>query len=240
MQRPDPASADDLRPAKDGEPRHGADADDTTVLELFGLRLTVANPRLAEILLMDAKQALTTDVRDLADPGRARATIAEAAEAVPEVIVAIPTVRDADEHRSRVGFRERVEEVGAGLGFTVSPDGTWASESGLRIAVRPVDRDVSLAAAADFIAKLEYARSTHGTFDSGLIVTAMQQDADDFALAIRQARLFHAMRTVSVENLDRIRWMHASGALTHRQAAALLSPVFDADVGELVALLGPR
>ncbi len=33
---------------------------------MFGLTLEVSNPRLAELLTMDAKEALVTDVRELA------------------------------------------------------------------------------------------------------------------------------------------------------------------------------
>lgn len=35
------------------------------VLEVFGIKLEVSNPRLAELLTMDAKEALTSDLRDL-------------------------------------------------------------------------------------------------------------------------------------------------------------------------------
>lgn len=209
----------------------------TTVLEMFGVRLTVANPRLAEVLLMDAREALASDVRELAEPERVRERRAEAREALPDVIMAVQTPRDDDERRARALFRERVDSIGTALGFEVGPGGLWRSPAGITIAVRPVANDVSEAAAADFIAKLESARGGAQGFDSGLIVTGEQGDSDDFALAIRQAHLHSTMRTVSLANLERILGFLERGVLDHPRVVALLSPIFDADVGELVRLV---
>ncbi|MDP2182661.1 MAG: hypothetical protein Q8K99_08850, partial [Actinomycetota bacterium] len=87
----------------------GADAadDDTTVLELFGFKLHVSNPRLAEVLAMDAREAMLADVRELADPTAIRQARETLAEAAPEVMVAPATAYTEDESRQRVEIRQQ-------------------------------------------------------------------------------------------------------------------------------------
>ncbi|PKQ30336.1 MAG: hypothetical protein CVT60_00605 [Actinobacteria bacterium HGW-Actinobacteria-10] len=215
-----------------------ADDEETTVLELFGIKLNVRNPRLAEALLMDAKEALNTDVRHLGDAEAIRMAQAEISQAVPDVIVSVPTAHDADLDRHRTEFRQRVDHLGTELGFSVEPDGTWRSPLGLVLAVRSVIQDVSAAGAADLVAKLEEARRAGTTLcDSALIVARAQQDATDFALAIRQLKLHHMFRTVSVDNLELMKAMRLRGTLDHVHALALLSPVSEADVGEVLDII---
>ncbi|MHB9002497.1 MAG: hypothetical protein ACYC6C_00320 [Coriobacteriia bacterium] len=222
----------------DTSDRSTTDDGETTVLELFGIKLNVRNPRLAEALLMDAKEALTTDVRKLGDAESMRRIQAEITQAVPDVIVSVPTTHDSDLQRMRGEFRSRVDALGTALGFSVEPDGTWRSSVGLTLAVRAVQQDVSAAAAADFAAKLNEARRSGATVgDSALIVTRTQDDARDFALAIRQLKLHHTFRTVSVDNLDLMAAMIARCTLDHVHALALLSPVSEADVGEVLDII---
>lgn len=212
--------------------------EETTVLELFGIKLNVRNPRLAEALLMDAGAALTTDVRQLGDAESIRQTQAEMSQAAPDIIVSVPTAHDSDQVRLRAEFRTRVGELGTALGFSVEPDGTWRSSVGLSLAVRSVMQDVSAAAATDFVAKLDEARRANNNgSDSALIVARAQQDASDFALAIRHLKLHDTFRTVSVDNLEMMAAMMQRGTLDHVHALALLSPVSEADVGEVLDII---
>lgn len=68
------------------EPTGGSDR--YAVLEVFGLKLEVSNPRLAELLTMSAREVLTSDVMDLMG---GRASAEEIAEAVPDSVVAAAT-----------------------------------------------------------------------------------------------------------------------------------------------------
>jgi len=54
-----------------------------TVLEVFGIKLQVSNPRVAEILTMDAKEVLAGAPRDLGSPQAEQELRAEAAQAAP-------------------------------------------------------------------------------------------------------------------------------------------------------------
>jgi hypothetical protein len=56
-------------------------------------------------------------------------------------------------------------------------------------------------------------------------------------VAIQQRRLYHAMRTISIENLLDVERMYESGVLDHRQVVVLLAPVANIDVGEILAVL---
>ena len=132
--------------------------DGSTVLELFGVELKVRNERLADVLKMDAKEALGTDVKELADGQASRRRAAEAAEAVPEVILSPATAREEAEAHDRAEVRQRVSALGGALGFDVRANGEWSSPSGVGLITRVVDRVLSPAAAVDLVSKVEQVR----------------------------------------------------------------------------------
>jgi hypothetical protein len=208
------------------------------VLQVFGLELEVSNSRLADLLTMDAKDALTTDVRDLGAGERVSAVAAEAFEAAPDVVLAPTVARDAEEARVRQEFRAAVREVGEALSFDAGADGLWRSSEGVVILTRAIERPLSFAAAVHYVTELASRREAIAGSDStALFVTVDQQTADVFKVAVRQRRLHGVMRTVSFDNLMELRSLHASGGLDHRQTVALLVPLVDIDVGEILSIV---
>lgn len=208
------------------------------VLEVFGLKLEVSNPRLAELLTMDAKEALTSDVRDL---GSSRAVLEfreEAAQAAPDVVLAPPTPKDDDEAAARRQFRARAAAIGEALGFGCTPDGVWRSETGVSILTRAIERPVSLAAASHYVAELATRREQlGGPGASVLFIAESQQSADVFKVAIRQQNLYDLMRVISIENLQDVRRLHGIGVVDHSKAVILLAPAAAIDVGEILSVL---
>lgn len=208
------------------------------VLDVFGLKLEVSNPRLAELLTMDAKEALTSDVRDL---GSSRAVLEfreEAAQAVPDVVLAPPTPKDDDEAAARRQFRARAAAIGEALGFGCTPDGVWRSETGVSILTRAIERPVSLAAASHYVAELATRREQlGGPGASVLFIAESQQSADVFKVAIRQQNLYDLMRVISIENLQDVRRLHGIGVVDHSKAVILLAPAAAIDVGEILSVL---
>src|SRR5450756_2507334 len=80
------------QPEMDADVRDESDgSDERYTFNVFGLKLEVSNPRLAELLAMDAREALTTDVRELASPRAVRELRDEAAQALPDVVMSPPT-----------------------------------------------------------------------------------------------------------------------------------------------------
>ncbi|MDZ4065178.1 MAG: hypothetical protein U1E22_11005 [Coriobacteriia bacterium] len=212
--------------------------DGATVLDVFGVSLKVHNPRLAEILTMDAREALASDVRDLADGSAVRAAQAETAQALPDVLIAQPTPHEADNARARTEMRQIMNGLGSALGFDVRPDGVWISPTGFTVVTRAVHRPVSLAAAADFIDKVEKRRRTDASPDSStLVVVDTQQTADVFKVAIRQRRAYETVRTISLDNLRFVRYLCSAEVVDHHAALALLTPAADVDVGELLSIV---
>jgi hypothetical protein len=210
------------------------------VLDVFGLKLEVSNPRLAELLTMDAKQALTADIRVL----NPRSTTGELrpgdlAEALPETVVSIPTPHDQETTRARKVFRDRVATAGKALGFDTHADGLWVSPSGVRILTRTSDRSLSVAAATHFVGEMSLIHQQRDDMNdcSVLFVVCDQQTSDVFKVAIRQRRMFSIMRTASVDHLEEMCSMMQAGTLNHAQATALLAPVANIDVGEMMAVL---
>ncbi|MDP2181090.1 MAG: hypothetical protein Q8K99_00780 [Actinomycetota bacterium] len=212
--------------------------DGATVLDVFGVSLKVHNPRLAEILTMNAREALVTDVRDLADGSAVRAARAETVQAMPGVLISQPTPHEADDARARGEMRQLVSGLGSALGFDVHPNGAWASPTGFTVVTRAVHRPVSLAAAADFIDKVEERRRADAGPDSStLVVVDTQETADVFKVAIRQRRAYETVRTISLDNLRFARLLCNAEVVDHRAALALLTPAADVDVGELLSIV---
>ncbi len=204
------------------------------VLEVFGVKLQVSNPTLAELLTMDAAEALTADIGALSRPRVDRAEITEAAL---ETVISPPTAASEYHERSRLAFRAAVDGLGSRLGFEVRPDGTWLSPVGIRIHTRTVERSLTAAAAAHFVNEVSALSGPAQPDTAVLFIVDSQETADVFRFAIRQRHLHHLMRTVSRGNLAELCALHDSGALDHRKVLVLLAPVADIDVGEMLSVL---
>lgn len=225
-------------------PDGGQDSNDDrrfAVLNVFGLTLEVSNPRLAELLTMDARSALATDVKELIqqDAGEVSATLAEVAQALPDVMVTPQTPHAEESARVRLEFRSRCEGVGRALGFETHGDGLWMSPTGVGVLTRTVERPVSLAAAAHFVNEMDsmHEQRSDKAETSVLFVVDGQQTADVFKVAIRQRRLYHTMRTVTIDNLEEMHTMMHNRTLLHNDAVMLLAPVANIDVGEMLSVL---
>jgi hypothetical protein len=215
-----------------------ADRDRFSVMEVFGLKLEVSNPRLAELLTMDAKSALTSDVRDLGTAQAVREFREEVAQAAPEVVIAPPTPKDDEDAAYRKDFRARVAALGTDLGFDSSPDGVWESPAGLSIVTRAVERPVSLAAASHYVSELANRRERIGGIGASvLFIAESQQSADVFKVAIRQQQLYDVMRVISLDNLVDIGRLRSAGAVDHAKAVILLAPTATIDVGEILSVI---
>lgn len=202
------------------------------VLDVFGLTLEVSNPRLAELLTMDASAALNSDIRDLVVADRRAVS-----EAIPDAVVAMPTPHTEAVDKSRREFRQRVDGLGATLGFSVGADGTWSSPTGIDIVVRPVERPLTAAAAAHYVAEVASVTDRLPETTTVLFVVADQHTTDAFKVAIRLRRLHDLMRTISVVSLEEAARMWDAGRLDHRNVLVLLAPIANIDVGEMMAIL---
>lgn len=209
----------------------GATGNRFAVLDVFGITLEVSNPRLAELLTMDASEALTSDMRDLVSADR-RAV----AEALPDAVVTMPTPHSEIAERTRREFRSRADSLAATLGFTVESDGTWCSPTGIDIVMRTIERPLTAAAAAHYVSEVAAVTDRLPESSTVLFVVADQATADAFKVAIRQRKLHNLMRTIAIDSLQRVSDMHASGRLDHRNILVLLAPIADIDVGEMIAV----
>jgi hypothetical protein len=224
--------------SESGDTAATADDGRYTVLDVFGLKLEVSNPRLADLLTMDAGKALTADVRDLGTPEAMRSQRQAAEQAVPEIVLAPPTARDEMDERHRREFRGQVARIGGSLGFESTPDGIWHSPAGLVILTRGIDRPVSFAAASHFVGEIALHReSLAGPDATALFIVDGQQSADVFKVAIRQSHLYNVMRVISIENLLEIERLLAGDSIDHSKALVLLTPAANIDVGEILSVM---
>jgi hypothetical protein len=202
------------------------------VLDVFGLTLEVSNPRLAELLTMDASDALTSDLRELTVADRRAVS-----EALPDSVVTMPTPHTEVAQQARRAFRSRADDLAGGLGFTVESDGTWCSPVGIDIVTRTIDRPLTAATAAHYVSEVAAVTDRLPETSTVLFVVPDQPTADVFKVAIRQRKLHNLMRTIGMDSLESVREMHAAGRLDHRNILVLLAPIADIDVGEIIAVI---
>lgn len=216
---------DERQSAASGEP--------TEVLEVFGMKLKVYNPRLAELLTMEAKEALRSDVVDLVVGGGADEEgdepVGGVAETPPEAQApAEPTPAEAPAET------DHLQRIGHILGFDAGSGGAWKSSTGIQVLVRRVGGQASLDEAAQHIRSLSDDQRSMGQDAAALFVVDDQIEVDTFRVAIRKASLYSEMRVISERNLEEIARLRAAGRLSHRQVVLLMVPLADIDVGELL------
>jgi hypothetical protein len=209
--------------------------DDDSVMELFGFKVKVSNPRLAEVLRMDAKAALTSDVRQLLSPEQKRQQQADLAQAMPDAVVAEQTSRDIRDVTRRSGMRGRADAIAGALGFDADADGSWRSSSGFNIRTRLVDDAVSPATAADAVSKLAPLFNPIRTDESVLFIVEGEGSATSYFLAIRQQRAHAWARMIRLSDLEALRSLRTTGVADHELILSILCAVMSADAGVLVS-----
>jgi len=216
---------------------HSQDATEPTIIDALGIELSVSNEAVADALRAsaDSQPLIEPPVHDAEDIRRMRA---DAAEAVPDVIIAVQTPRDTEEARVRAELRIRVDILGRALGFEVQPDGVWRTGNGQSVTVRIVSYVSSAAAAADMLAKIATTLEGGGDDGQALIVTGEQADADALSAAIRP-RESGRFRIASLATLQEISTLCAEGRLDGLAAQGLLIPSIHSDVARMLALLKP-
>lgn len=212
---------------------HGA----YTVMEIFGVELKVRNPRLAEVLTMEASHALAADVREITDPAAFRRAREELAEAVPDVILSPESPHMHDVARARSELRARADSIARAIGFDTAAGGAWVSPTGISLITRVAERVPTFAAAVDAAEKLAGRLGEQREECSALLLVDSQETADVYKVAIRQRRLHDVMRTISLENLGHVRELVAGDVIDHARALVLLSPLVDIDVGEILSIV---
>lgn len=205
----------------------------TTVLEVFGVKLAVKNRRLAEILTMDAAEALGLDKRH-ADEDYMPAEQSQPdllTEAVPDVHFPVTGAEEEAESRLRTQVRLRADTVASGLGFDVLPGGRWQPPAAPLIHTRILVRTPTPAAAAHMVAKLtEVVLSSAGSPASVLLIASDRAAVPPLLTAIDVRGLHTSFRIVTMSDLERLRDVCAGAPDPAAVAAAFLSPAGGVDV----------
>lgn len=212
--------------------------DRSTVVEVFGVKLSVKNRRLAEILTMDAAEALGLESRT-SNPGGDHAVAPEVvSEAVSYTTLCGPSPDDEVEAQLRVELRQRVEAIAATLGFIVAPGGKWYSASGLTLHTRIVPHTVSAAGATDMVGKLVALMNSRSSAESILLISPSQEVIETFVRAIKERGAHALFRVASVGDLEALRAVSEVGGADHSAFVATLSPQAAVNVGAAISLLG--
>lgn len=226
------STVDEPKKNKKEENSSEESSDQFEVLDVFGLKLKVSNSRLAELLTMEAKEALTTDVKKLVGQETER-TKAEP-QSLEAKIAEVPTlagIASLDDYHRAVGA------IGKRLGFEVDASGVWHSPSGIAFIVRPVKDYIEVEKAKLYATELFSRLGETGKEVAGLFVVSDQLGVDTFKVAIRAEHLYHALRVISYDNLKEVLLFKENGRLTHAQVVTLMSPLDEIDLGELMNVL---
>ena len=199
-------------------------------LVVSGIEIEVTNPSLAASFA----EALREDVVEAHSDVIDQRTVTEG---VPDTVVRLSTPRAEAEERMRRELRSRVMAAGVALGFEVSGEGTWGSDTGVSIMTRVNERRTTPAAAVHFVSEIERTVRTEYERGSVLFVVAHQDDVESFAVAIRYRAACDRMRAISVDDLERLVVLSLKGNVGHSEAAAVLSPIAGIDAGALVGLV---
>lgn len=200
------------------------------VLEVFGIPLEVSNPRLADLLTMDAKEALREDVVVMKDKlvGTSQGTVTEERRR-----------SDPDEAPSHAEtFKSRADDAGEQLGFEVGSGGVWKSPTGVVILVRVIEENPTMEKAKRYAGALSEALGKLARDSAGLFVVHDQMTCDIFKAAIRSQNLYDSVRVIAADNVDKLLVWRREGRLAHRQVVTLLVPLENIDVGELLNVVG--
>lgn len=212
----------------------------TTVLEVFGMKLQVKNRRLAEVLTMDAAEALGLERRPGQKPGAEHAERIEPeviSEAVPDVLLSMGGAREEEESRLRAETRTRLDELGAEFGFDVQPGSRWVSRDGLVIHTRVVSRALTPAAATDMVSKLaQSVVSGPPGRESVLLVAAESVPAGPLLAAVTTLGTHSSFRVAHLDDLERLRELCARIADPTSAVEAVLLPRSAVDVSAVLAL----
>ncbi len=207
------------------------DESDDAVLDLFGFKVHVSNPRFAEILRMDAREALTTDVRQLLDPQDTRRAEAALAQAAPDTLLSPQKPHDRRDVSRRSALRLKCDGLAQALGFTPEPDGSWTSNAGYRLRTRILEGIVSPAAAADMVVKLEALFTSRPSDEALLFIVENEGAVTSLVLAMRQRRAHHWARVARVDDLQALRRLLVKGDIDHEGVLAHLIAAASCDVG---------
>ncbi len=217
----------------DGRTPHGQD-ERTTVLEVFGVKLAVRNRRLAEILTMDAAEALGFDKRETGT-GHMPAEQAQPdllVEAAPDLLLPVPGTEEEAESRLRTQFRLEADAVASGLGFDVLPGGRWQPPATPLIHTRILVRTPTPAAAAHMVAKLNDVVLASAESPASVLLIASDRAAVPSLLTAIHARGLHtSFRVVTLSDLKLLKVASANAPDPAAMAAAFLSPAGGVDVG---------
>jgi hypothetical protein len=218
-------------------PSEPAAQDRITVLEVFGVKLSVRNRRLAEILTMDAAEALGLESRG-AKTVDSEATREVVTEALPDVVAPVHSPQEEADARIRTELRHRADALGEALGFVTDSGGIWRSPAGLTLSTRIVPRVLSPAAAADMVGKLAtLVLSRSPDTDSILLIAASREAVEPLSHAIQERGVYGSFRVASVADLERLHSLYELHRGDHVTALTFLAPQFAVDAGAMITLL---
>ena len=198
--------------------------DEFEILQVFGIKLKVKDPKIADLLTTDVKTDISTFRQKIGD--------AQAEEKVEgDRVIALEQVESLQE------FESVINRIGKKLEFDISLGDIWRSSTGIAVLLRPVFNSISFEIAKAKVDELSRKQAKIKTENVGLFVTRDNVNCDILKAAIRSKNMYQQMRVVSYENFCELLDLKETGYLKHRQVVTLMVPLDNVDVGELLNII---
>lgn len=194
------------------------------VLQVFGMKLKVKNPKIADLLTTDVSEDFTTFRQKI---GSAQQTEAE------EIALSVPV----EEIESLEQFELAINAIGKTLEFDVGLGGIWRSPTGIAIILKPIFNRINFETSKEKVKSLSAEQARIKTENAGLFVTRDDVGCDILKATIRSLNMYQQMRVISYENLYELLEVKENGYLKHRQVVTLMVPLDNVDVGELLNII---
>ena len=198
--------------------------DEFEILQVFGIKLKVKDPKIADLLTTDVKTDISAFRQKVGNTQ-------EEEKAEEDRVIASEQVESLEE------FESVINRIGKKLEFDISLGKVWRSSTGIAVLLRPVFDSISFEIAKAKVDELSKKQGKIKTENVGLFVTRHTVSCDILKAAIRSKNMYQQMRVVSNENLYELLDLKETGYLKHRQVVTLMVPLDNVDVGELLNII---
>ncbi len=214
------------------------------VLEFFGIPIKVKSKNVAEVLTMDAKEALRADIKDLKGKlkknGHQKSSQAEEEE-VEEIEKKEVPKKEKDYSQEwlkladNAQFSEVIEFIGQNIGFVPDENRIWTSKNLEKLAVFPISKQF----------EIETLRKAFNSFQkyiqkmnilSGIIVTAKEEIGQRVEKALYVNGKCWPIRCLTYEDLIKIKKLKETGKISNKIIMLLFSPHHTNNVRTLLDL----
>ncbi len=205
------------------------------VLEFFGIPIKVKSKNVAEVLTMDAKEALKSDIKDLKDK---LSPIEEAGDEEIEEEIEEVTEEELDwkDYIDTKRFGEVVGFIGKNLGFLINEDNIWSNKRFEKMAILPLSKKLDLEILRQIFNSLEKYLKENNLL-SAIIISSNETIGGRVEKALYTLGHSWPIRSLNYQDLVKINKLKETNKINDELMMILFSPHYTNNVGKLLTLI---